>query len=454
MQFAVIDIETTGGFAAGNGIIEVAVLITDGSTVTDNFYAMINPGINIPPFIEKLTGITNDAVASQPPFDNIAEELFALIHDKIFVAHNVNFDYSFVKYHLELQGYHLDTKKLCTIRLARKVVPGLRGYGLDKICNHLDIKIEGRHSAFGDASATTELLHQLIRKGGAKHIDKMLVAHNSEMSLPPNVNEEMVSDLPQKPGVYYFHEKGGKVIYVGKARNIKKRVKSHFSNNKPGRQKQEFLKKIYHISYQETATELMAFVLEGVEIKKRWPGQNSGQKHAERVFGLYSYIDANGYKRLFIERKLKNISPYFTFSNLAEGYSVLRKLIRQYQLCPYLCFLTKKSKHCHLDEYECNGACQLEESSEDYNLKVDACIEGFTEHLPSFAVLDKGIKPGERSCILIEKGRFVGMGYVSEIESMDLNQVKSAITPYSDSQYVRSMIVKYAERHPFQTFSF
>ncbi len=454
MQFAVIDIETTGGYAAENGIIEIAVLITDGTTVTDNFYAMIDPGISIPPFIEKLTGITNEAVASHPPFESIAEELFALIHDKIFVAHNVNFDYSFVKYHLEQQGYHLDTKKLCTIRLARKVVPGLRGYGLDKICNYLNIKIEGRHSAFGDSAATAQLLHQLIDMGGARHIETMLAGHDGEMSLPPNVNEEMVSALPQKPGVYYFHEKGGKVIYIGKARNIKKRVKSHFSNNKPGKQKQEFLKKIYHISYQETATELMAFVLEGVEIKKWWPEQNSSQKHAERVFGLYSYIDANGYKRLFIERKLRNIIPYFTFSNLAEGYSVLRKLIRQYQLCPYLCFLTKKSKHCHLDDFECKGACQLNEPATDYNKRVDECIEGFTEHLPSFAVIDKGIRPGERSCILVEKGRFVGMGYVSEMEKIDLDKIKSSITPYLDNQYVRSVIVKYAERHPVHTLSF
>lgn len=453
MQFAVIDIETTGGYAANNGIIEIAVIITDGITVFDNFYAMINPGIPIPPFIEKLTGITNEAVAAQPPFENIAEELFGLIHDKVFVAHNVNFDFSFVKYHLEQHGYHLDCKKLCTIRLARKVVPGLRGYGLDKICNHLKINIEGRHSAFGDAAATTELLRQLVNMGGTKHIDKMLSAKNGEMSLPPNVNEEMVAGLPQKPGVYFFHEKGGKVIYVGKARNIKKRVKGHFSNNKPGRQKQEFLKKIYHISCQETATELMALVLEGIEIKKRWPGQNSSQKHAERVFGLYSYIDSNGYKRLFIERKLRSITPYFVFSNLAEGYAVLRKLVKDFELCPYLCFLTKKSTNCHLDQFECSGACQLKEPADAYNERVDLCINGFTEQLPSFAVMDKGIRFGERSCILIEKGRFVGMGYVDSDEEIELKKLKLVITPYPDNQYVRSLIVRYAARHPFQTFS-
>lgn len=453
MQFAVIDIETTGGYAAQNGIIEIAVVITDGHTILDTFYAMINPEIPIPPFIERLTGITNESAATQPPFAHFAEELFSIIHDKIFVAHNVNFDYSFVKHHLAQHGFHLDAKKLCTIRLGRHVIKGLHGYGLDKICNHLKIKIDGRHSAYGDAAATTELLHRLIAMGGLKQVEQMLSVKNNEMSLPPNVNEETVAGLPQKPGVYFFHEKGGKVMYVGKARNIKKRVKGHFTNNKPGKQKQEFLKKIYHISYQETATELMAFVLEGIEIKKRWPGQNHSQKHGERVYGLYTFLDAAGYKRLFIERRLRNIQPYFVFSNLVEGYALLRKLVREFQLCPYLCFLSKKSNECRLEEFVCKGACQHQETQLEYNERVEKCLAGLSEQLPSFVIMDKGIKPDERSCILVEKGRFVGMGYVPKGEELDLETVKSMITPHADNHYVRSLISKYAERHPYQTFS-
>lgn len=454
MQFAVIDIETTGGYAANNGIIEIAIFITDGYAIIDSFYSMVNPGMPIPPFIERLTGISNESAQAQEPFSAIAGEIFNLIHDKVFVAHNVNFDYSFVKHHLAQHGYQLDTKKLCTIRLGRHVVQGLRGYGLDKICNHFKIKIEGRHSAYGDAAATTELLHRLIDMDGTNHIEKMLSVKTNEMSLPPNVHEATVVALPQKPGVYFFHEKGGKIIYVGKARNIKKRVKNHFSNNKTGKQKQEFLKKIYHISYQETATELMAFILEGIEIKKRWPGQNTSQKHADQVFGLYSYTDAAGYKRLFIERKLKNIQPFFVFANLVEGYAVLRKLVKEFQLCPYLCFLTKKADECRLEEFTCNGACQHQEDCDEYNGRVERCIAGLNDQLPSFVVMDKGIRPDERSCILVEKGRFVGMGYVPKGEEMNLESLKSNITRYADNHYVRSLIVKYAARHPYQTFSF
>ncbi len=454
VQFAVVDIETTGGYAAGNGITEIAVFVTDGSTVIDSFYALLNPQVPIPRFIESLTGITNDKVKDQPLFGTVAGELYAILKDRVFVAHNVNFDYSFVKYHMGVHGFQLENKKLCTIRLGRKVVPGLHGYGLDKICKHLKVPIENRHSAAGDAAATVEVFHHLIRKGGMDHIEQMLKSSSGEMSLPPNVSEETIRKLPLSPGVYFFHEKGGKIIYVGKAKNIKKRVKGHFSNNKTNRQKQDFLKKIYHISFQETATELMALVLEGIEIKSRWPEQNRSQKHFEQLYGLYSYVDSKGYRRLFIEKKMRNIQPIYSFNYLTEGYSLLRRLIREYELCPYLCFLSPKSSICNPDDHLCGGACAGIEDAPVYNQRVEQCIRELTSQLPSFAVIDKGLRPGEKSCILIEKGKFVAMGYAEEERTGEIRELKTFLTPYADNVYVRSMIFKYAEQHPYQTFSF
>lgn len=453
MQFAVVDIETTGGYAAANGITEIAVFITDGTNVSDTFYALLNPQVPIPVFIENLTGITNDRVTDQPVFEDIAQELHSILQGKVFVAHNVNFDYSFINHHLARFGYQLDCKKLCTIRLARKVVPGLRGYGLDKICNHLRIGIQKRHSASGDALATTELLHLLIGKGGMEYIVQMLKPAGGEMSIPPNLAAEDIHGLPQKPGVYYFHEKKGKVIYVGKAKNIRKRVRSHFSNNKPNRQKQEFIKSIYRISYQETATELMAMVLEGIEIRKRWPAQNRSQKHFEQVYGLYTYQDAKGYRRLFVEKKLRHTQPVYSFNYLSEGYSLLRKLIREYQLCPYLCFLTGE-KDCSGEVHRCGGACTGEEPAVKYNQKVERSLAELTANLPTFAVLDKGMNPDEKSCILVEKGRFVAMGYVASDTSHDIQDIRPALTEYADNAYVRSMIYKYAEQFPYKTLLF
>jgi len=454
LQFAVVDIETTGGYAAGNGITEIAVFVTDGVNIVDTFYALLNPEAPIPPFIETLTGITNARVAGQPVFSAVAEELYGILKDKIFVAHNVNFDYSFLRFYLQKCGFELENKKLCTIRLARQIIPGLRSYGLGKLCGELGIKIENRHSASGDAFAAAELLHYFIKMDGTATIERMLKSSSGNMSLPPNVKLENINRLADRPGVYYFHDKKGKIIYVGKARDIKRRVKSHFSNNKPTKQKQEFLKKIYQISYKETATELMAFILEGIEIKRIWPEQNRSQKHVERIFGLYSYIDSRGYRRLFIEKKMAHIQPVYTFNHITEGYELLRTLIRSYSLCPHLCFLTAKRDNCHLGDYVCDGACSGKESPETYNLRVDLCLDELKSNLPSFAIIDKGLKQDESSCILVEEGKFTAMGYVSSSVHKELQTLKSSLTKYPDNVYVRSLIFNFAERHPHQILSF
>ncbi|MEO6134026.1 MAG: exonuclease domain-containing protein, partial [Ginsengibacter sp.] len=419
-MYAVVDIETTGGYAATNGITEIAVFVTDGENVIDTFHTLLNPYYTIPPFVETLTGITNEMVEFERNFKSIADELYELLHDKIFVAHNVNFDYSFIKHHLAGSGYDLNCKKLCTIRLGRQILPGLRGYGLEKICKHLDIEIEERHRAKGDAAATVKLLHYLLQQDTNGHAQAMLKVNSKDQFLPPNISSSIVKSLPPNPGVYYFHDKKGKIIYVGKARNLCKRVNSHFSNNKTNKQKQEFLKKIYNVSFQETATELMAFILENVEIRKLWPEQNRSQKRFEPTYGIYSFEDSLGYLHLCIEKKKRNLKALYTFNLLTEGYNLLRKLVDEFELCPRLCFL-ETTKITDLNgagcqsrkDDKCLGACERVEGPNDYNKRVLECIQKLGNDLPSFALVETGLTSDTQSCILVESGKFFGMGYFS-----------------------------------------
>ena len=451
MIYAIVDIETTGGYAASNGITEIAIFISDGTQVTEEFHALLNPYYTIPRFIESLTGITNSMVEHERDFKSIAADLFELLHDKVFVAHNVNFDYSFVKHHLLQCGYELNCKKLCTVRLGRQILPGLKGYGLDKICQHLGIGIEGRHRAKGDAAATVKLFHHLLQCDTNGHVQTMLKSNSKEQFLPPNISSDEIKKLPAGPGVYYFHDKKGKVIYVGKAKNLSKRVNSHFSNNKTNKQKQEFLKKIYHVTYHETATELMAFILESIEIKKLWPEQNRSQKRFEQVYGMYSFEDSAGYLRLCIEKKKKNLKALYTFNLLAEGYSLLRNLVNQFELCSKLCFLHTSNTECQSMGKNCRGACRQEESAADYNARVLECIQHLEIELPSFALVDDGLEEREESCILIEKGKFYGMGYVpSDTSICQVDQLKNYLTPYPENDYIRGMIYQYAQRFPYK----
>ncbi len=452
MLYAIVDIETTGGYAAAGGITEIAVFIFDGENIIQHYHTLLNPVHTIPRYVEALTGITNLMVEGEKHFNSIADELYELLQDKIFVAHNVNFDYSFVKYHLAQAGHQLNCKKLCTVRLARQILPGLPGYSLGNICRQLGILIEQRHRAGGDAEATVKLFSHLLQRDTNGYIETMLKVKSKEQYAPPNLPVNQIQQLPDKPGVYYFHDEKGKVIYVGKAKSLLKRVSSHFSNNNPAKQKQEFLRKIYNITYKTCGTELMAFILESVDIKSLWPQQNRSQKRFEQAYALYSFEDRNGYLRLAIEKKNKNLQPLYTFNLLNEGHTLLRKLCQQFQLCTKLCFLQSPAIKCiGIEEKKCLGACEHKESTEEYNKRVVLCIDHLNKELPTFALLDNGLQQKEQSCILMEKGRFYGMGYLPvDITASTVEELKFYLTPYSENDYIRGLVYQHASKFPYK----
>ena len=324
-MYAIVDIETTGGYAAANGITEVCIHVFDGTRVVETYDTLINPQQPIPYYIQSMTGITDAMVRTAPLFKDVADRIAEILQDKVFVAHNVNFDYSFIKTHLAACGYQLNSKRLCTVRLSRKIFPGFPSYSLGNLCHSLDILITDRHRAGGDAAATVKVFDKLLQNDKEQFILKSLAKTSKEQTLPPHVPKEHFEQLPYTPGVYYFHNDKGKIIYVGKAKNIRYRVSSHFTSNSETRQKQNFFRHTHAISYQSCATELMAHILESTEIKKLWPAFNYSQKKPESVYGIYMYEDQNGYYRLAIEKNKKQLKPVHTFHYLADGHSVLTK---------------------------------------------------------------------------------------------------------------------------------
>ncbi len=455
-MYAIVDIETTGSYAANNGITELAIVLHDGKNVIDRYESLVNPSMSIPRYVQALTGITNEMTADAPVFEEIAATVYGYLKDAVFIAHNVNFDYSFIKYQLAACGYELNTKKLCTIRLSRKVFPGMPSYSLGNICRQLGIDISNRHRAGGDTDATVRLFEKILLNDTQGHMQSMLKGKNTEQYLPPNLPAEQLGQLPYTPGVYYFHDQKGKVIYVGKAKNLRHRVRSHFSNNKPNHQKQEFLRNIYSISWQDCGTELMAYLFECIEIKRLWPKYNRSLKRFEQVYGLYLFEDQNGYLRLAIEKRKKHMLPVYTFSLLAEGQSLLRKLIKQFELCPKLCFMQTDDGKCQgINEHYCHGACEQKESHDMYNMRLAEAVRSLTESLPSFVLADNGRDRTEQSYVLIEKGKFYGMGYLgSDIAVRDIEGLKDHITAYPENDYMRGLVYQYAARWPDKKIEF
>ncbi|HYE53857.1 MAG TPA: exonuclease domain-containing protein [Chitinophagaceae bacterium] len=440
-MYAIVDIETTGGYAANNAITEVAIVLHNGREVEGSFQTLVNPNQRIPLYITALTGISPQMVTDAPMFHTIAPRIANLLEGRIFVAHNVNFDYSFLKHHLEQAGHQLNCRKLCTVRLGRQVFPGLPSYSLGNLCRHLDIPIYQRHRAGGDAHATTQLFELLLQNGASKFIEASLKKYRKEQSLPPNLPREQVDQLPYTPGVYYFHDQKGKVVYVGKAKNLKHRVSSHFTHNGAGRQRQEFLRTIHNVSFQTCGTELMAAILESIEIRRLWPAYNVSQKRFMPVFGLYSFEDRRGYLRLGIEKKRKQLPAIYTFNLFLEGHNRLHKLIREFELDPRLCFVDK-SPILEANEHPLDPP-------EVYNHRVQLALESLQQQLPTFAVVDAGRMPEEQSIILMEKGKFSGMGYVPrDVGVSSPDDLKNYVTPYPESDYIRGMIHQYVQRWP------
>jgi DNA polymerase-3 subunit epsilon len=368
MEYAIVDIETTGGHAAGNGITEVSIHLHDGNKVFKRYDTLINPDTEIPYYITGLTGITNEMVKKAPPFSAVAPDIFELLHNRVFVAHSVNFDYSFLKNALKQYDYELNCKKLCTVRLSRKIFPGFPSYSLGNLCGSLEIPLKNRHRAGGDAEATVILFEKLLQADG-ESILKFLKRGSKEQALPPNLPKEEFERLPETTGVYYFYNRKGKVVYVGKAVNIKKRVSGHFSNNSASKQKQAFMRHVFHIGFKECATEEEAFRLETKEIKTRWPEFNRAQKRYSPLFGIVCYCDQTGFSRLAL-KQLKNKREQAIFvASVLEGHELLRGLVTEYELCLRLSGFPKDKEHCVNENCACCKTTKRQVNA--YNKKVE-----------------------------------------------------------------------------------
>ena len=451
MLYAVVDIETTGGHASANGITEVAINIHNGNEIVESYTTLINPRMLVPAHITALTGIDDAMLKDAPHFEDVALQLYQLLHDKVFVAHNVNFDYSFLKHHLAAAGYELQCKKLCTVRLSRKLFPGKASYSLGKLCTTLQIPIQNRHRAAGDADATSILFNMLLANDQEGIIAEMLKKTSKEQVLPPNLDKASILRLPNQPGVYYFKDSKGKIVYVGKAKDLKKRVTSHFTGNTPNRQRQDFLRTIHHVDYVVCGTELMALILEANEIKRLWPENNRAMKRYEHKYDLYVFEDQNGYLRLAIDKHKKNNRAFQSFNNLLEGYNFLNQLIDKYQLCARLCYLQKTATKCYAHENgQCFGACSGIETVTVYNKKLNAALEDIQQQQPSFALVDEGREADEFSCLMVEKGKFYGMGYFTDASYLSdgLAPIKNDLSIYQSNSYILNLILTHAAQYP------
>jgi len=444
-MYAIVDIETTGGFADTHRITEVAIYHHDGMQITDHYHTLVNPGRDIPYFITGLTGIDASMVKDAPLFEEIADEVLRQLEGRIFVAHNAHFDYSFLRKELEEAGRNWSARKLCTVRLSRKIVPGLKSYSLGRLAEHFGIIITDRHRATGDAEATARIFDLLLKQDADGVIAKALLRSSGETILPPNLPRSEFEKLPAASGIYFFHDEKGTVIYVGKAINIRKRITGHFSGEAREWNRSNVRNEIHQISYELTGSELIALIREAQEIRRIWPRYNIAQKFRAEEWGIFDYEDQQGYCRLAVTPVARGSHPLISFASKGDAWNFMWEKVQAHTLCPRLTGLQKGSAACYSHaEGNCLGACVGQESAEAYNTRVRQAIDEMGASDETLLIVDKGRTSEEQSVVLIERGAYAGFGFIPSAGQIErLDDVRPYIKSGRDNRFVQNLINSY-----------
>ena len=381
-----------------------------------------------------------------PKFYEVAKRIVEITNDCIVVAHNAQFDNRILKTEFKRLGFEFKRKTLCTVELAKKLIPDQDSYSLGKLTRALGIPVSDRHRAAGDAQATVTLFKMLLAKDVDKTVIQEYIKLEAKKKTEPRLID-IIETLPSITGVYYIHKADGEIVYIGKSKNIKKRINQHFTgtNSKSKRIQLD----VVAVTYEDTGSELVALLKESQEIKRNKPKYNRSQKRSLFTHGLFSFTDEQGYTNLKIAQVNGKEKPITTFTNLQSAKSFMLKATEEHNLCQKLNGLHQTQNHCFNHSIkECFGACNEEEEPESYNKRIKKVIAHNSFQNDSLVIIDRGRAIDERSAILIENGTYKGFGFFNlnyQINNIDVLQ--SIITPMEHNRDTQHIIQSYLRRN-------
>ncbi|MEY4864648.1 MAG: hypothetical protein RLZZ114_77 [Bacteroidota bacterium] len=408
--YAVIDVETTGGKAGEEGVTEIAVFLFDGHEIVDQFITLVNPERPIQPFVQQLTGITPKMVARAPKFPEIAKRLVQMTEGAVFVAHNAPFDYRMIQDEFGRLGYDYERKTLDTIPLAKRLIPGLKSYGLDALCTALNISNTSRHRADGDARATVELLRILLAKDREKSIEGLAV----DQSLGVRGDHKFTQQIKQyrdTTGVYYLYNAQGKVLYVGQSDRLRNKIDRHFlaTNEKAEALQNE----VAAVQIEETGSWTLAKMLENMALKQLQPPYNKPKDQYNLGTGMYWVPSEDGTSGTFDVRPVHHQKPRVYVQRTGHGKD------------------WAASWQAHIRP---NQTAWTENEAWESLLEMT---------LPARAlVLDKGRRTGETTVFWVEDRKLLGYAWVQLASHLQPNDVlRNQLTKLPDSNYLMGVLL-------------
>lgn len=376
-----LDLETTGATPVRDRITEIALVRFEGGIEVARWQTLVNPEQPISSFIQSLTGISDEMVADAPKFAEVADTLLSYLEGTILAAHNVRFDHGFLKSEFKRMGITLRQKVLCTVKLSRLLYPQYKSHGIDAIVQRLNITGLARHRAMGDVEAILHFIQSAQADLGEHAVTEAMKQLMSAPSLPPHIEADDIANLPEAPGVYLFYGENDLPLYIGKSVNLRARVLSHFSSDHASGKEMRLTQEMKRISWQPTAGDFSAQLLESRLVKELQPIYNRQLRRENALcsWQIYEHGKQTPCVRLVREDEIEPMHLgrlYGTFRSKRQATEVLRKIADAHQLChQYLGLEARTKGPCFAYQLKrCKGVCCGQESPDIHLMRVQQAL--------------------------------------------------------------------------------
>ena len=448
-----VDVETTGVSAVRGQVIEIAAIRVENGDVVRTVSTLLKPNSRLPAVITRLTGITDADVEDAPVFADIADELTEIFEGAIFVAHNVRFDYGFIKQEFKRIGVDFRTRMLCTVRLSRRLYPSQARHRLADVIAAHQIPVSARHRAYDDAAVLVAFWNIAIDQHGIDAVEQAAKAQLKRPTLPRHLDAGAIDALPQTPGVYVFFDEAKYPLYIGKSIRIRDRVLSHFSSDAEISKEFKIAQSIHSIEVHQTSGELSALLLESQMIKTHMPLHNRRLRRTKKLHVIVREYDPHGYATLEIQTIDAESLPEMAdvlgvYARKMSAKESLERTVREHKLCPQLSGIEpRRNGLCFRYQLgSCLGACGGLESILSYNARLE---EAFSETTVASWPFDGAVRiiesgHGKQTALIVDRW-IVRESIVYDGEHETTTSTASSFD-YDTYQIIRSYLIRYKHR--------